>query len=91
MCVWVCTCVRVLVYMHFLCLNKGGEECGRGMRAHVCSCVEQKNVRPVKSLEIQLNYTTMISLTRERVVLQLRVIFVIIKLDVLFKTTLGVG
>ena len=27
-----------------------------GMYACACSCVEQKNVRPVKSLEIQLNY-----------------------------------
>ena len=40
----------------------------------------QKNVRPVKYLEIQLNYITAISLARERSVLQPRVIFVIIKL-----------
>ena len=45
-----------------------------------CSCVEQKNVRPVKYLEIQLNYITAISLARERSVLQTRVKFVIIKL-----------
>ena len=67
----MCACVS-------LCLNKGGKECGRGVRAHVC--VEQKNVRPVKYLEIQLNYITAISLARERSILQPRVIFVIIKL-----------
>ena len=49
-----------------------------GVRVRVC--VEQKNVRPVKYLEIQLNYITAISLARERSVLQPRVIFVIIKL-----------
>ena len=31
-----------------------------------CVCVEQKNVRPVKYLEIQLNYITAISLAREK-------------------------
>ena len=48
-----------------LCRNKGGKECGRGMHAHVC--VEQKNVRPVKYLEI-LNYITEILyyITRSR-------------------------
>ena len=46
------------------------------MRAHV----EQKNVRPAKFLEMQLNYITVISLARERSILQPRVIFVIIKL-----------
>ena len=59
------------------CLNKGGKECGRCVRARVC--VEQNNVS-CKYLEIQLNYMTAISLTRERSVLQPRVIFVIIKL-----------
>ena len=53
----------------FFCVNKGGVECGAAMR--VCSCVEQKNVHPVKYLEIQLYYITAISLTRERSVLQL--------------------
>ena len=43
-------CVRVLVCV-FLCLKKGGVECGRG-HARV----------PIKSLEIQLNYITAISL-----------------------------
>ena len=39
------------------------------------ACVpEQKNVRPVKYLEIQLNYITAISLARERSVLQLGVL-----------------
>ena len=61
-----------------LCLNKGGKECGRGVRARVC--VEQNNVRPFKYLKTQLNYITAISLARERSVLQPRVIFVIIKL-----------
>ena len=61
-----------------LCLNKRGKECGCSVRARVC--VEQKNVRPVKYLEIQLNYITALSLARERSVLQPRVIFVIIKL-----------
>ena len=42
-----------------------------------CVYVEQKNVRPVKYLEIQLNITA-ISLTRERSILQLRVIFVMV-------------
>ena len=59
-----------------------GKECGRGMRACVYN---QTNVRPVKYLEIQLNYITAISLAQERSVLQPRVIFVIV--SVLFKTT----
>ena len=45
-----------------------------------CVCVEQQNVRPVKYLEIQINYITAISLARERSVLQPRVISVIIRL-----------
>ena len=73
----VCLCVSVHARVS-LCLNKGGKECGRGVRA--CVCVEQKNVHPVKYLEIQLNYITAISLARERSVLQPRVMFVIIKL-----------
>ena len=66
-----------------LCLNKGERNVGA-----VCvrACVyNQTNVRPVKYLEIQLNYITAISLARERSVLQLRVIFVMV--SVLFKTT----
>ena len=62
-----------------LCLNKGGRDVGA-----VC-VYNQTNVRPVKYLEIQLNYITAISLARERSVLQLRVIFVMV--SVLFKTT----
>ena len=62
----VCVCVsthgRVSLY-----LNKGGKEWERGMCARLCG--EQKNVRPVKHLEIQLNYITAISLARERSVL----------------------
>ena len=58
-------------------------------RACVCLCVEQKNVRPLKYLQIQLNYITAISLARERSVIQLRVIFVMVSVSVsvLFKTT----
>ena len=49
--------------------------------ACVCAFVyNQMNVHPVKYLEIQLNYITVISLAQERSVLQPRVIFVIIKL-----------
>ena len=49
-CVRMCVCVR--------------ERRWRGMWARrACVCVEQKNVRPVKYLEIQLNYITAISLT----------------------------
>ena len=66
-----------------LLLNKGRKECGHGVHARVC--VEQKNVRHVKYLEIQLNYITAISLARERSVLQLTVVFVMV--SVLFKTT----
>ena len=53
-----------------------------------CACVRvynQTNVRPFKYLETQLNDITAISLARERSVLQLRVIFVMV--SVLFKTT----
>ena len=59
-----------------LCLNKG-----KGMWApRACACVyNQNNVHPVKYLEIQLNYITVISLAQERSVLQTRVICVIIK------------
>ena len=54
--------------------------------ACVRACVyNQTNVRPVKYLETQLNDITAISLARERSVLQLRVIFVMV--SVLFKTT----
>ena len=73
MCVCVCVSVRTHVS---LCLNKGGKECGHGVRV----CIEQNNVRPIKYLEIQQNYITAISLARERSVLQPRVIFVINKL-----------
>ena len=38
-------------------------------------------------LKIQPNYITAISLARERSILQLRVIFVIVSVSVLFKTT----
>ena len=38
--------------------------------ACTCSCVGQNNVRPVMSLEIQLNYFIKIALTRERDILQ---------------------
>ena len=72
----VCTCVPLS--------EQRGKECGRGVRA--CTCVyNQTNVRPVKYLETQLNDITVISLARERSVLQLRVIFVMV--SVLFKTT----
>ena len=36
------------------------------MWARIRGCVEQKNVCPVKHLEIQLNVITAISLARER-------------------------
>ena len=65
-----------------LCLNKGERNVGACMRACVYN---QTNVRPVKYLETQLNDITAISLARERSVLQLRVIFVMV--SVLFKTT----
>ena len=70
-------CARFVCARVSLCLNKG-----KGMWARrACTCVyNQKNVRPVKYLEIQLNYITAISLAQERSVLQPRVIFVIIKL-----------
>ena len=53
---------------------------------HVCACVYNKRMYvSLKYLEIQLNYITAIPLARERSVLQLIVIFVIV--SVLFKTT----
>ena len=53
-----------------------------------CACARvynQTNILPFKYLETQLNDITAISLARERSVLQLRVIFVMV--SVLFKTT----
>ena len=80
----VCERARALVCARVsLCLNKGERNVGA-----VCvrACVyNQTDVCPVKYLEIQLNYITAISLARERSVLQLRVILVMV--SVLFKTT----
>ena len=68
-----------------LCLNKGERNVG-AVCVRACVCVyNQTNVRPVKYLETQLNDITAISLARERSILQLRVIFVMV--SVLFKTT----
>ena len=59
-----------------LCLNKGERNVGAVcLHARVYN---QTNVRPVKYLETQLNDITAISLARERSVLQLRVIFVLV-------------
>ena len=74
-CAFLCACV-------FLCLNKGGEEC-MWECACTCSCVEQKNVRIIKSLEIQLNYITTISPERE---VYFNSVMAVI-FSVLFKTT----
>ena len=49
------------------------------------NCTSTLLIPLMNYLEIQLNYITAISLTRERSVLQLRVIFVMV--SVLFKTT----
>ena len=72
-------CARVSLF-----LNKGERNVGAAVRARVC-VYNQINVHPVKYLETQLNDFTAISLARERSVLQLRVIFVMV--SVLFKTT----
>ena len=77
-----CVSVRARSCVH-LCLNKGWKGCGRGVRAHVC--ITKRIYCPFKYLETQLNDITAISLARERSVLQLRVIFVMV--SVLFKTT----
>ena len=59
-----------------LCLNKGERNVG-AVCVRVC-VYNQTNVRPFKYLETQLNDITAISLARERSVLQLRVIFVMV-------------
>ena len=51
------SCVHVCPFLR----NKGGKEYG-SVGACMRVCVEQNNVRPVKYLEIQLNYITVISL-----------------------------
>ena len=89
-CMHVCerACVRSCVSVRARsCVplsKQRGKECGRGVRGRGVSgrvCVyNQTNVRPVKYLETQLNDITAISLAWERSVLQLFLIFVIIKL-----------
>ena len=100
-CMRVWACVRSCVSVRACsCVSVRARSCvhvcpfvwtkGKGMlvNAGVCArtCVyNQTNVRPFKYLETQLNDITAISLARERSVLQLRVIFVMV--SVLFKIT----
>ena len=79
-CALVCERAYALVCARVsLCLKGMWARCARAR------VYNQMNVCPVKYLETQLNDITAISLARERSVLQLRVIFVMV--SVLFKTT----
>ena len=86
-CMSVCVSVRAhtRVCTRVPLSEQRGKECGRGVRACVRACARVCVYNKRMYLEIQLNYISVISLTRERSVLQLRVIFVMV--SVLFKTT----